>query len=59
MNLEEDITNDQIVGKLAGFYRGERQISMNGIAYKLYCRIWVALYPLRYLLEKFRNKRTL
>lgn len=58
-NLERDVTNRQIIGKLEGFYRGERQILVNGVGYKLYCRIWVALYPVRYLVKKIRNKRIL
>ena len=56
VNLETDVTDEQIIGKLEGFYRGKRQISMNRCAYKLYSRIWVALYPVRCLLKKIRNK---
>lgn len=59
VNLETDITDEQIIGKLDGFYRGEQQISMKGIAYKLYCRIWVGLYPVRCLMKKNRKKRVL
>mgnify|MGYP004560566227 FL=1 len=54
MNLERDITDEQIIGKLEGFYRGERQISLNSIFYILYCRVWVALYPMRCLFKKLR-----
>lgn len=36
INLETDVTDEQIIGKLEGFYWGERQISMNGLPYKLY-----------------------
>ena len=54
MNLERDITDEQIIGKLEGFYRGERQISLNSIFYKLYCRVWVALYPMRCFFKKLR-----
>ncbi len=56
VNLETDVTDEQIVGRLEGFYRGERQISMNSFVYKLYSRIWVALYPVRCLLKKVENK---
>lgn len=56
MNLETDITDEQIIGKLEGFYRGERQISMQGLGYKLYCRIWVVLYPVRCMLKKIRKR---
>ena len=58
INLETDVTDEQIIGKLEGFYWGERQISMNGLPYKLYCRIWVALYPVRWLLKRIGNKIT-
>lgn len=54
MNLERDITDEQIIGKLEGFYRGERRISLNSFFYKLYCRVWVALYPMRCLVKKLR-----
>ena len=58
-NLERDVTNRQIIGKMEEFYRGERQVFMNGVGYKLYCIIWVALYPVRYLVKKIKNKRIL
>ena len=58
VNLERDVTEEQIIGKLEGFYRGERQVSIQGFGYKLYCRIWVALYPLRWLIVgKIKNKK--
>lgn len=56
---ERDVTEEQIIGKLVGFYRGERQISMNGFVYQLYCRVWVAAYPVRCFLKKLRNKKIL
>lgn len=58
-NLEMDVMDEQIIGKLEGFYRGERQISIDGLAYRLYCRIWVAAYPARYVLKKIKNKKIL
>lgn len=58
INMETDVTDEQIIGKLEGFYWGERQISMNRLPYKLYCRIWVALYPVRWLLKRIGNKIT-
>lgn len=54
--METDVTEEQIIGKLEGFYRGKKQISMNGILYKTYCRMWVLLYPARCVVEKIRNK---
>ncbi len=46
---EKDITDQQIIGVLAGITRGEKKIRMDGISYQLYCRIWVALYPVRFI----------
>lgn len=59
INMENDVIGEQIIGRLEGFYRGNRQIKMDGNAYKLYCRIWVGLYPVRYLVKKIKNKRVL
>lgn len=49
LHREKDITDRQIIGVLVGITRGEKEINMNGIAYRLYCRIWVALYPFRFI----------
>lgn len=32
--------------------RGDRVISTDSVSYKLYSRVWVAIYPLRYCLYK-------
>ena len=29
---------------------------MDGVGYKLYCRLWVFLYPLRYILKWVATK---
>ena len=46
---KEYVTDDMICGVLAGFYKnGKHYIDcQNGIAQKLYSRIWVAFMPLR------------
>ena len=46
---EKDITDQQIIGVLAGITRGEKEIKMDGFVYQMYCRIWVALYPVRFI----------
>ena len=43
---EYGITDADILGKLSGFMRGEKEINMNGAAYKLYSRIICALHPI-------------
>ena len=60
---EYGITEDQILGVLTGFYRGKRQVNMDGWLYKVYVRCWCGLFPLRriwkrgrYLLEKFMHR---
>ncbi len=46
---KEYVTDDMIVGKLVGFYKnGKKYIDCEkSKLYKLYSRVWVALYPLR------------
>lgn len=47
--VKEYVTDDMIVGKLVGFYKnGKHYIDCeNNKLYKLYSRVWVALYPVR------------
>ena len=52
---ENDVTDRQIIGRLVEFYRGERKISVNSMGYKMYCRIWVAFYPMRCLMKKIKK----
>lgn len=47
--IEYGITDDQIIGVLTGFYRGSRQINMDGWGYKTYARYWCKTFPLRRL----------
>lgn len=49
LKREYGITDAQIIGVLSGLVRGERTVDLNGWRYRLYCRIWVALYPVRYV----------
>lgn len=53
---EYGITDAQILGVLKGFYRENRQINMDGPAYKIYVRIWCSLYPFRRLYYSVRGK---
>ena len=52
LNKEYQVTDRQIIGVLNGFYRDNKEIDMNGIGYRLYCRLWVALYPIRYIIKR-------
>lgn len=51
LNREYGITDQQIIGVLSEFIRGEKEVDLNSRGYKSYCRIWVAIYPVRYLLK--------
>ena len=51
LNREYGITDQQIIGVLSEFIRGEKEVDMNSIGYKNYCRIWISTYPVRYLLK--------
>ena len=44
---EENVTDDQIVGVMTAFYRGNRYHSVDERGYRLYAKIWVALFPVR------------
>lgn len=56
---EYGITDEQILGVLTGFYRGKKKINMQGWKYKIYVRLWCAVYPFRKFLFKLRRKAAL
>lgn len=49
MLSEYGITDENIIGVLTGFYRGKKQVNVDGFAYKTYVRICSASYPVRYI----------
>lgn len=51
---EYGITDGQIIGVLNGFYRGEREIDMQGRGYRAYVRFWCAVGPLRRAVYRLR-----
>ena len=53
---EYGITDAEILGKLSGFMRGEKEINMNGATYKLYCRLICALHPIVFVKLKIRSR---
>lgn len=55
MQREYGITDEQILGVLTGFYRGKKEVDMNGLAYRSYVRLWCALFPLRYLYKRVKG----
>ncbi len=54
IDKETGITDEDIVGVLTEFYRGEKKISVNNPIYRLYARVWNWIYPLRMLYKKCR-----
>ena len=51
----ERVPTDAVIGVLTGFVRDGRQISVQDWRYRLYVRIWCALYPLRAALMRIRR----
>lgn len=51
----EKVRREQIVAMVCAFYRGDRRISVEAPGYRLYCRIWCAVYPARKLLRRVKH----
>ena len=51
----EHITQDMMVGVVSAFKRGEKRIEVDAAGYRLYCRVWCALFPVRKLLKRAKN----
>ena len=45
--IYEHISPEQMLGVVTTIKRGERLIPVTSRAYRLYCRIWCAIYPIR------------
>lgn len=43
----EKIAPEQLIAVVRAFRRGDRRISVDDPGYRLYCRVWVALFPVR------------
>lgn len=52
---KEYVKDEQIIGVLTEFYRGEKRVDMDGWQYRAYVRGWCALYPFRCLYKKGRS----
>ena len=46
-NKEYGITDEDILGVLREFYRGDKKVNMDGLTYKLYVRLARGIYHLR------------
>ena len=54
--LEKNVSEDCMLGVLAGFWRGERKVDMSGLGYRLYVRLWCFVFPVRALLKRVRGR---
>lgn len=50
----ERISPDWLIGVVSAFKRGEKRIPVTDPRYRLYCRVWVATFPLRKLLKQIK-----
>ena len=50
----ERIKPEQMVALVTAIKRGEKRIPVTSPAYRLYCRVWVAIYPIRKFLQPGR-----
>lgn len=53
---DEYVKRDDIIGVLTQCYRGEKEIKLNSLTYKLYVYLRVYLYPIRLFYTKIKNK---
>lgn len=51
----EYIKPDQMIAVVSAFRRGDKRICVDAPGYRLYCRVWCALYPVRKFLVRGKN----
>lgn len=51
----ETVQPEYMIAVVTAFKRGDREIPVTNLWYRLYCRVWVALYPLRRFLRRGIN----
>lgn len=54
LNKELGIPDELVIGILAGCYRGEKRVDLEGVPYRAYVRLWYAAYPLRRVAMRMR-----
>ena len=52
--MKEYVRDEQILGYVSEFYRGNRHVSTDEKGYRRYAAFWHAIYPLRMPLHKLR-----
>lgn len=53
--LYEHILPTQMLGVVTTIKRGEKLIPVSSRAYRMYCRIWCAIYPMRKVLHNMKQ----
>ena len=49
LDLEPGVRQDQMIALVTVFTRGNKEISVNSLSYRLYCRFWHYSRPVRHL----------
>ena len=52
--VKERVPRQAMIGVLSAFRRGSSYKSIDALSYKVYCRVWNFLYPIRFLVHKCR-----
>ena len=47
--LERGLRRDQMIAIVTSFSRGEKDVSVTALSYRIYCRLWHYTRPLRHL----------
>lgn len=53
--IKEYVREDQIIGVVSEFYRGEKHILATARGYRLYARLWHLIFPVRRMLLGMRR----
>jgi hypothetical protein len=51
----EKVPSDMVIAKLTSFVRKGKACKLDSFGYKLYCRIWVFIYPMRYVWFRIKS----
>lgn len=56
VNKEYGIRDEDIIGVLTEFVHAGKTYSVNDLRYRMYVRIWCAVYPARMLLKRIKGR---
>lgn len=54
--IEKGINSSQVIGIVVAIRRKGKIIDVNSMSYKLYCKVWRLLFPIRKYIVKIRGK---